>query len=108
MKAFTLPCDSSVTDYVFQCDLDAVTYGFRFRWNERLAAWFMDILDVSANPLVTNLRVTVGYPLASRAQYNTALPPGLLIATDTSGADIDPGLTELGTRVQILYFSDAG
>lgn len=107
MAAFTLPCASSLTDFSFQCELDSVTYGFRFRWNERVAAWFMDISDVAGNELVSGMRVVVGFPLAANTRYNAAMPPGALIASDTSGQDLDPGLGDLGGRVQILYYSVA-
>jgi hypothetical protein len=105
MAAFLLPCNSNLPDFTFQCELDAVTYQFHFRWDERELAWFMGILDVSGNALINGVRVVVGFPLAVRTRYNTAMPPGALIAFDTSGQDLDPGLTDLGSRVQILYYS---
>lgn len=105
MAAFFLPCQSTLPHFTFQCDLDGVTYGFEFEWNERVGAWFMSIYDVNGTPLLSSLRVVVGFPLAARSRYMTAMPPGAFVATDTSGQNQDPGLSDLGNRVQILYFS---
>ncbi len=38
---------------------------------------------------------------------NGRSPPGLLMAYDTSGEGIDPGLTDLGQRVQLIYYTVA-
>lgn len=105
MAAFILPCSSNQPDFNFQCELDAVTYGFRFRWNEREQAWFMTLSDVAGNDLVGSVRVVVGFPLVARSRHLTGMPPGALIASDTSGQDLDPGLDELGGRVQLFYYS---
>lgn len=107
MAAFFLPCKTDLTDFTFQTDLDGSTYSFRFRWNERLSAWFMDLSDVAGVALASGVRVVVGFPLVVRSRYNTAMPPGSLWASDTSSQDIDPGISDLGNRVQILYYSIA-
>ena len=54
--------------------------------------------------MLLSRKITVGTPLLGRFQGAT-LPYGELIAYDTSGADADPGLTDLGVRV-LLTFTD--
>lgn len=103
-STFTLPINSTLPDFTFEVDLDGATYGFRFRWNVRAQAWFMSLSDDGGNPLLTEQRVVVGFPLGKRGR-NASLPPGTLWALDTSGLDEDPGLTDLGTRVLVLYFA---
>jgi hypothetical protein len=109
----TLPLRPDLANYQFQVELDAVTYGFRLFWNERDPSWVFDITDVSGNEIVSGVKVVVGFPLAKRFAH-LALPPGVLIAFDTSGMHQDPGgpvvtstgdlTSDLGNRVQILYF----
>lgn len=86
--------------------LDAVSYTLQFRWNVRAAAWFVTVLDaVGVNVLLGDTRVVANFPLAL---YVTGrAPSGLLMAVDTSGQGLDPGLTDLGDRIDLQYFSKA-
>src|SRR5579859_5325596 len=108
MAAFILPLltDEAVPHYTFECELDGVTYSFDLAWNDRDGAWYMQIGDAQENLLVGSMRVVLGKIFAGRVQ-NPALPPGILVAKDTSGAEADPGLEDLGSRVQIVYYDAA-
>jgi hypothetical protein len=88
--------------YSFACELEGVTYSFEFLWDDRDGAWYMQIGDGEENPLTGMLRVVLGKSFTS--QYvNPALPPGAFFAKDTSNSNVDPGLEDLGSRVQIWY-----
>lgn len=103
MSAFTLPLRTDdVAHYEFSTDLDGRVYVFEFRWNHRDGAWYMAIRTEQGEPLISR-KVVVGFPLTSRSR-DVRLFPGEIIAVDTSGEKSDPGLGELGNRVQILYF----
>lgn len=109
MKLYDLPIQpstagSTLPSFKFQCDLDGQTYGLQFVWNERFGAWFMSIFDVNDNPLICGVRVVVDFPLAFRSTL-AGLFPGMLIALDTSGQHIDPGLNDFGTRVLLQYIA---
>jgi hypothetical protein len=104
MTTVTLPCQSDLPHFVFQCDLDGQTYGFEFEWNERVSAWFGSLLDVAGNPLISGVRIVTAFPLFNARSVSATLPPGKFMAVDTSGQDRDPGLSDLGVRVQILYY----
>lgn len=105
MKIYALDiANNGASDYRLQVDLDGQTYGLAFRWNERINAWFMEISDVNDTPLVSGVRVVVGFPLANRST-NPAMFPGMLTATDTAGGSADPGLADLGARVQLYYLA---
>jgi hypothetical protein len=86
--------------------LDGVTYTLQFRWNVRCSAWFLDVLDEAGQTVVmAGLKLVADWPLAA---YRTgARLPGALVFVDTSGNGQDPGLTDLGIRVLMLYFSAA-
>jgi hypothetical protein len=90
--------------YSMRMTLGGVGFTLGLQWNDRDASWSLAISD-SSGALLLVKKVTVGTPLTKN--YATAtLPSGEFIAIDTSGADIDPGLTDLGSRV-LLTFTDA-
>jgi len=89
--------------YSFRCPLGASIYALELFWNARDPSWSMTISDTSGNLLLSR-KITVGTPLLGRFQAAT-LPFGEIFAYDTSGASIDPGLTDLGARV-LLTFTD--
>lgn len=85
-----------------QLALEGVTYTLQFRWNVRLEAWFLDVLDEAASEyLIAGLRLVVNWPLT--AYRDTTVPPGQFLVLDSTGSDTDPALNDLGTRVKILY-----
>lgn len=101
--ALVLPTRTDVPIYSFGVDLEGVTYQFTFRWNSRDASWYFDLADVEGNPLLSGRKVVLGAFLLAR--FRTAgLPPGEIQAVDTSGANVEAGIDELGARVQLLYF----
>lgn len=101
--ALVMPTRTDLPHYDFTIDLDGVTFGFEFRWNDRDGAWYFSIADVNGSPLLSGRRVVLGIPLLSRFR-DPRLPAGELTAIDTLGTDAPPGITELGARVRLLYF----
>lgn len=100
-----IPSGDGVTPHFeLQVTLEDVTYTLELRWNERASAWFMNVLDAEGvTMLQAGLRLVADWMLGS---FNVgAQPPGAFVARDTSGLGIDPTLEDLGTRVQLLYFS---
>ena len=102
MSVFILPCRSDSAHYGFTTELDGVSYGFEFRWNVRDAAWYMTVLTGEDEIIVTGVKVVVDLPLAVRCK-DARMPPGRFLAYDTSGQQLNPGLTDLGERVQLSY-----
>lgn len=92
--------------YSFQCELESVKYSFEFIWNDRDGAWYMQVGDGEENILAGSIRVILGLPLLGRFR-DARLPPGQLLAVDTSNQDLDAGLEDLGSRVAIYYFTQA-
>ncbi len=92
--------------YRFQCEIEGSTFSFEFIWNDRDDSWYCQIGDAQENLLAGSVRCVLGKSLFGRYR-NTALPPGQFICIDTTGKDLDAGLTELGSRVQIWYFNAA-
>lgn len=104
MATFALPLLKDITaDYIFQTELESVTYTFRVRWNDRDQNYFLDIMDSDANPLLNGLKLCLGKIFYDRFSI-AGLPPGTIIAEDTTGLGIDPVRGDLGGRVRLIYF----
>lgn len=102
MDPIILPTRTDYPHYEFEIDLEDVTFIFEFMWNGRDEAWYMSIFDVTKTPLLSGRKVVLGFPLLSRFR-DPRLPKGEINAIDTTGSNIEPGLSDLGARVRLLY-----
>jgi hypothetical protein len=91
--------------YTVTVRLDGVSFRFDFAWNPRGSFWSFILYDAAANPLVRR-RVVVGFPLLARFK-DVRMPYGELVAIDTTQQGTDPGIDELGARVQLVYLAAA-
>ncbi len=98
-----MPQDSP--QFVQQTQLDGETYTFRFHWNEREEAWYLQIGDVDDVPIISSRKLVANWPLLMRVT-DSRRPPGELYLVDPTGSDTDPGLKELSNRVELLYFDE--
>jgi hypothetical protein len=89
--------------------LDGRDFILSFQYNQREDRIYLSIYDDESVLLIGGLKVLANYPLLFRHHYNTALPPGELIAIATTGDGSPPGLGELGEgkRCQLVYFDAA-
>ncbi len=101
-----LPTVTDRARYSFEVELDRVFFKFDFEWVERVGSWFFSLSNAQGVALISGQRVIVGTPLLNRFRQ-AGLPAGLLIAVDTSNADIDPGFADLGDRVKLYYLEVA-
>lgn len=91
-------------NFEMQVVLEAVTYTLRIRWNDRLEAWFMTLLDEGAETiLIAGMRLVVSWPI--NAYRSGSKIPGVFILFDTTGQDLDPQLNDLGVRVKLYYLT---
>lgn len=96
-----LPIKLDTPHQTFSCDLDGVTYGFEVRWNARSEAFYMSIFTAEGDLIIANRKIVLDWPLFGRFA-DSRLPPGPIIATDTSGASSMPALDELGPDGRVL------
>ncbi len=102
-------------DYRQITTLDGRDYVLRFLFNEREGKWYMSVSDESDDNIVHGVKIV---PLVSllRKVTDDRKPAGLLMARDLTAVDadfssgekvfdLDPGLDELGERVEIVYFA---
>ncbi len=102
-----IPVEPNVPFQRFQVELDAVIYGFEFRWNHRAATWTMCLYDAEGVLLDAGIRLTFGGFLL-RTPRPLTLPPGELFLVDARNGAGDPTLETLGTQVELVYLTAAG
>jgi hypothetical protein len=110
--AFLIPISRDADDvshFDMQVTLDDVTYTLEFRWNNRISAWFMNVLDGDGEEArMLGLRCVVDFGIPQDIVDRS--PPGLFVFVDTGsavGQGEDPGFDDLGSRVQLWYIPEA-
>ena len=93
--------------YDFSIDLDSRTSLLEFHWNARDAAWYLSIYDQDENLVLAGRKLVLDFPLLARF-LDPRLPAGELFVVDTSAANQPPALTDLGSRVVLLYVDQGG
>jgi hypothetical protein len=81
-------------------------YEILYRFNQREGRWYLTIRSVAGEVIQGPVKIVADWPLIYPGQ-DLPLPPGTLIAIDTTGQGKDPGLAELGGRVLMFYFDEA-
>lgn len=100
-----LPIEQGDADQAWTTDLAGGIYLVRLRWNQREAAWYLDVLERDERtPIVQGVKVVLGAMLGRRAPH-ALFRDGALIARDTSGAGREATLEDLGARVELWYFT---
>lgn len=93
------PCRS------FTCSIDDVEYRFTTRWNDRASVWALDVeLAEDSTPIAYGVHLRLGADLL--AAYAPLL--GRLVCVDKTasvGLGADPGVDDLGTRVEVWWFT---
>jgi hypothetical protein len=101
-----IPVQSTLPLYQQFTTLDGQDFLLTFAYNARDFSWYLDIADQDAVAIVSGIRIVVAWDLLRRC-VDARRPPGVLIANDLSGAGLDPGADDFGTRVELLYFDAA-
>ena len=101
MTDFVIPTKTDLDNYTEQIDLDGAEYTLGFRWNFRDSFWYLSISNADG-PIVSGVKITVGTDLLATVPHEDK-PPGVLMAVDSSGADAEAAINELGDRVRLIY-----
>jgi hypothetical protein len=102
MSSVILPTLTDGTErYNLRIPLGGEFFGFEFRWNARDGSWSFALSDASGAVLLSR-KLVVSFPMLFHAA-DERLPDGELYAVDSTGADEEPGLTDLGSRVLLTF-----
>lgn len=85
----------------FNADLFGNRYQFYFRPNVRANRWSFEVTSPS-DTVIWVSRAVSNYSMLSRCP-SPEKPPGQLMLVDTSGSGEEPGLSDLGARVKLVY-----
>lgn len=102
MALFDLPLVAGSPSYRFGMVLQDASYLIDVRWNSREQAFYMDWYTESEAPVVLGIKVVLGTFLGRRSDQ-APFKDGVLVAVDTSGAEREATLDDLGTRVIVRY-----
>jgi hypothetical protein len=90
------PVFTDQTAFVQEVDLDGTTFRLNFRWSTRESVWYLDLLDLSDDPIAMGMKLVEG-ALLLRYIVDARRPPGELyfigVATQTN----------LGTDAVLVY-----
>lgn len=106
MTAFEMPLIPGLYDYEIRVELEGVAYLFRFRWNTRAEAWFVDVADANGELIVAGRKCLADEFLLEQFRARAGVPPGILHPFDTTRRQVDPAQDDFGTRV-VLYYLDS-
>jgi hypothetical protein len=106
MAAREILLDSTDPHFTVQVQLDGSSYTLELEWLEGAQAWFVSLLNPTAEPVLSGLKVVVDWPFTWR--YRTrGVPPGQLVFL-ADGDSVPPGRLDLGSRVKLYYVDAAG
>lgn len=100
----TIAFDPTLPWQIQRATLDDVEYLLVLSWNTRDSRWYLEVQSSGGTPIVSGIAIVVDYPLLDRFGYST-LPPGRLIAVDTTDGGEIAAQEDLGTRVQLVYLT---
>lgn len=114
MATRILPTFVGLYHFRYQVDLDndGTRYTLEFHFNVRdvLAgnngAWWIDLFDARGQALVVGRKLALGADLWGRYRYRENMPAGRLDVVDVTGAHVEPGADDLGTRVLVQYVTE--
>jgi hypothetical protein len=102
MAYIQLPVRSDLPAYQFQTELEEETFFFDFEWNERGQYWTMTISNSDEEVIIAGIRLVSGISLLE--QFTVAgRPKGRILCVDTTGKNIDPSISDFGSRVLLMY-----
>lgn len=107
MAVVVIPTLSDGTaHYDVRVELGEDEFVLTFRWNEREDSWAFDLATAEGEPLLSGIKVVLGWPLL-RQLSDRRRPTGDFLAVDTEGTGVEAGLLDLGQRVLLTYSDDA-
>jgi len=99
--------DTSIveSDYKQIVPLSGVDYEVALRWNGRDRRWFFSLSAMTGEKIISGQRVVANWPLTYPGK-DLPYPPGIIMAMGSEENGTDPGLSELGERVVLMYLED--
>ena len=82
--------------------LQGISYVLEFQYNAREQRWFMDVLDVSEQPIVRGIMLCINRNL--NGQYGSyVFPAGMFFCRDSTGENKEPTLGSFSLNHKLLF-----
>jgi len=107
MATLEIPVRSDLPAYKFEIDLEGDVFIFFVRYNRRMDSWFLTIRAPQNAEIINSIRLCCGIDLL-RGLAAEGKPKGALVVLDTTGANLDPTKSDLGTRHFLMYVESTG
>lgn len=91
--------------FISNITLDNIVLNFKFLWNGRDEAWYMDILDSVNSPILQGIKIVNGWELIARFT-DTRLPQGALIIVSLKGDQEVIGRNDMIEDYKIVYITE--
>ena len=107
MSIVEIQVHAELPNHSLVVSLDDTDYRMTLWWNTRDARWFLSVALADGTALVSGVAVVVDYQLLQRFA-SVDLPPGMLLAVDTTGNGVEISQqSDLGDRVRLTYIPQA-
>ncbi len=104
--SFEIPLRNDLPHMELQVPLEGRTYTLELRWSVREERWYLDVMTEEREGIYVGIALVLNLKLGLRCA-SELFPPGAFFLLDTSGANLEPGLADLGARCKLLYFEAA-
>jgi hypothetical protein len=92
--------------YSYVTQLGLREYNIRIEYRERQDRWYLRLLDADNVPIISGLKLVVGFSLLFRYQRDV-MPLGALVVLDIDGAGVECGFEDLGRRCPLVFIDEA-
>ena len=104
MALMQIPISNGDANFSEKVELNGVTYLLRFRWNDRLTQYTMDVCRADGTVIAAGLPLESGWFTTARFIGRVAgLPDGLFLPNDNQGTGLSPTIENFGKAVSLLY-----
>jgi len=97
-----LPMNRSDLDSISEIELDGTIYNYRIYWHSLYDRWYLDLKDSTGGSIITGKKLTINGPTLRHRGLK-----GELFFISLSGDDSPAAVSDLGERVELMYFSES-
>jgi hypothetical protein len=97
MATFKIPVTRAKQNYTFQANIDGVNYTFKIKYNRRVDAWAMDVVDV-----IQGILLVGGVDIFAQFKHYS-IPQGEMRMVDLEGQNRDAVLDTFGDSIILTY-----
>ena len=102
MAFFIIPVPTEIIPFDSQIELDGSLFLLKFRYYNRDDFWRMTIIKAGV-VILSHVKLVHTNDLLAQYRHLEDLPQGIIIISDQNLADADPGATNFGDNVLLMY-----